>query len=208
MTHWLERLTGETQAKLLFLLRRSHQTITGLAEKLRLTDNAVRTHIAALRRDGIVADVGTQRETGGKPARMYGLTREGEELFPKAYARVLGGLVEEIVRQDGRDRAIELLRAVGARAGAGVTPPADLNGRVAAAAAAFRSLGADLDVQRGEGGEWRLQAYGCPLSAVTPAHPEVCALAKALIEGVAGRPVTECCERTERPRCGFIIEDA
>lgn len=207
MTNWLERLTGETQAKLLSLLRRSPQTITGLAKALRLTDNAVRTHVAALRRDGIIEDVGTQRDTGGKPARMYGLTPDGEELFPKAYALVLGGLVEEITRKDGRDRAIELLRAVGEQLVAGVPASADTKGRVASAAGVLRGLGADLDVQRTDGG-WRLQGYGCPFSAVTPTHPEVCALAQALIEQITGRPVTECCDRTGRPRCAFTFEDA
>jgi predicted ArsR family transcriptional regulator len=207
MTNWLERLTGETQAKLLALLRRSHHTITGLSKALGLTDNAVRTHVAVLRRDGIIQDVGTQRETGGKPARLYGLTSEGEELFPKAYALVLSGLVEEIARTDGRERIIKLLRAVGARAAAGVAVPADAQGRVAAAATAFRTLGGDVEVQR-TAGAWRLQGYGCPLSAVTPQHPEVCALATALIEEISGLPVTECCERSERPRCAFRIEDA
>src|SRR3954447_25544288 len=99
--NWVERLIGDTQAQLLRVLRRSQQTITGLAEKLGLTDNAVRTHVAVLERDGIVADVGAQRDTGGKPARIYALTNEGEELFPKAYALVLGGLVEEIVTREG-----------------------------------------------------------------------------------------------------------
>src|SRR5688572_20383455 len=113
---WLETLTGETRAKLLYLLRRSRHTITALAGTLRLTDNAVRTHVAALERDGLVEHVGTERDTGGKPARVYALTGDGEELFPKAYALVLGGLVEEIAGTEGRDRAVELLRAVGRRA--------------------------------------------------------------------------------------------
>ena len=90
MTNWVERLTGETRAQLLRLLRRSRQTITALADAVGLTDNAVRTHVAALERDGLVEPVGTQRDTGGKPARVYALTGEGEELFPKAYALVLG----------------------------------------------------------------------------------------------------------------------
>ena len=207
MTNWLERLTGETQAKLLALLRRSHRTITGLSKALGLTDNAVRTHVAVLRRDGIIEDVGTQRETGGKPARLYGLTAEGEELFPKAYALVLSGLVEEIARKDGRERAFELLRAVGERTAAGTRAPSDMKGRVAAAADVLRGIGADIEVQRTEHG-WRLQGYGCPFSAVTPNHPEVCGLAQALIEEITGRPVTECCERREGARCGFTIEDA
>jgi predicted ArsR family transcriptional regulator len=206
MTNWLERLTGETRAKLLNLLRRSRQTITALADALHLTDNAVRMHIAALERDGIVEQAGTQRDTGGKPARVYALTGEGEELFPKAYALVLGELVEEIARVDGWERATALLRAVGQRAASGGVAPSDREGRVAAAAAALRSLGGDIEVQRAEGG-YTLQGYGCPLSAVTAKHPEVCALAQALVEEITGQPVTECCERDGRPRCRFRIDD-
>jgi predicted ArsR family transcriptional regulator len=149
--------------------------------------------------------MGTQRDTGGKPARVYGLTREGEELFPKAYAFVLRGLVEEIARQDSWERATELLRAVGRRAALESADMADPDARVAAAAAAFRSLGGDVEVQRTAHG-WHLQGYGCPLSAVTAKHPQVCALAKALVEEITGESVTECCEHGDRPRCGFRID--
>ena len=187
------------------LLRRSRQTITSLADALRLTDNAVRTHVAALERDGIVEHVGTQRETGGKPARLYELTAAGEELFPKAYALVLGGLVEEIARAEGRDRAVELLRGVGRRVAAGTGRSDGSEARVRAAAGALRELGGDVEVQRTPDG-WRLQGYGCPLSAVTAGHPDVCALAQALVEEITGRQVTECCDRSGRPRCGFRIE--
>src|SRR5918995_761865 len=134
MTNWLERLLGETRAKLLQLLRRPPGTITGLSSTLGLTDNAVRTHIAALGRDGMVEQVGTQRDTGGKPARVYALTEEGEELFPKAYAVVLGALVEEIARTDGWEHAVRLLRRVGEQAAARVVAPGDIGGRVSAAA--------------------------------------------------------------------------
>ncbi len=204
MINWLSRLTGETQARLLSLLRRSRQTITSLAEALGLTDNAVRMHIAALHRDGIVEQVGTQRDTGGKPARVYGLTREGEELFPKAYALVLAKLVEEIVRTEGRERAIELLRAVGAQAAVGTRNGASRKQRVEAAAVVFRELGTDMDVQKTAEG-WRLQGHSCPLSAVTSSHAEVCELGKALVEEIVGVPVTECCLRGEHPRCGFAV---
>jgi predicted ArsR family transcriptional regulator len=205
MTNWVERLTGETRAKLLRLLRRSRQTITGLADALHLTDNAVRTHIAALERDGMVEHVGAQRDTGGKPARVYALTIEGEELFPKAYALVLGELVEEIARVDGSARATALLRAVARRVASGTAQPADRAGRVAVAAAALRGLGGDVEVQRTEEG-FTLQGYGCPLSAVTATHPQFCALARALVEEITGQPVTECCERDGRPRCRFRVE--
>ena len=209
MTNWLERLVGDTQVRMLGLLRRSRQTITSLAEALRLTDNAVRMHVAALHRDGIVEQVGTQRDTGGKPARVYGLTREGEELFPKAYALVLGKLVDEIVRTQGRQRAIELLRAVGSQAGATARGAPNPKQRIEAAADVFRSLGADVDVQPTADG-WRLQGYGCPLSAVSSDHAEMCELGKALVQEVVGEGagVTECCQRGEHPRCSFEIVSA
>jgi predicted ArsR family transcriptional regulator len=206
MTNWVERLIGETQVKILALLRRSRRTINDLTESLGLTDNAVRTHVAALSRDGIIEPVGTQRDTGGKPARLYALTGAGEELFPKAYAMVLAGLVEEIARRDGRARADELLRAVGARAGSAVAVPADLPGRLEAAASALRSMGGDIEVRRTDAG-WRLQGFGCPLSSVTAAQPQVCALAQSLVEEITGRPVTECCDRSGRPRCAFQVSD-
>ena len=204
MSNWLDRLIGETQVKILGLLRRSRQSITSLAAALGLTDNAVRMHIAALHRDGIVDQVGTERETGGKPARLYGLTPEGEELFPKAYALVLGKLVEEIVRTQGRARAVELLRAVGAQAAATAARGTNPKRRMDAAAQVFRDLGADAEVEKADKG-WRLQAYGCPLSAVTAGHPELCELGKALVQEVVGEPVTECCERGDQPRCAFQI---
>lgn len=204
MTNWLERLLGETQLRILDLLRRSRQTVTSLAEALGLTDNAVRMHIAALHRDGIVEQVGSQRDTGGKPARIYGLTRAGEELFPKAYALVLGKLVEEIVQTQGRERAVELLRAVGAQAAVTARKTGSRKQRLDAAAGIFRDLGADVAVGQTSDG-WRLQGYGCPLSAVTSSHAEVCELARALVEEVVGEPVKECCQRGDHPRCAFEI---
>lgn len=206
MTNWLERFIGETQLRLLGLLRRSRQTITSLAESLGLTDNAVRMHIAALHQGGIVEQVGTQRDTGGKPARVYGLTRAGEEIFPKAYALILAKLVEEIVRTEGRAKAIALLRAVGAQAGAaaGAHNLPSPKQKLEAAAGLFRNLGADVEVAKTADG-WRLQGYGCPLSAVTAGHEEMCELGKALVEEVTGAPVTECCQRGDHPRCAFEL---
>lgn len=204
LPNWLDTLVGDTRAALLRLLRRPPQTITGLSRELGLTDNAVRLHLAALGRDGLVQQVGTERDTGGKPARTYAITREGEELFPKAYATALAGLVEVIAARHGRDHAIELLQAVGHRLAPGVPEEQDDAHRVEAAAAALRALGGDVDVEPTPHG-WRLQGHGCPLSAVTAERDEVCGLATALVERMTGLPVRESCDRAERPSCGFVI---
>lgn len=204
MTNWIRQLIGETQLRLLTLLRRSPLTITQMAERLQVTDNAVRSHMATLGRDGIVEPAGNLREGRGKPARLYALTRQGEELFPKAYAVVLDSLIEELGRREGEDQAIALLRAAGNRLGAAVARPADFEGRVNAAAQAVEGLGGDIEVQASAGG-WRLQGHGCPLSMVTARRHEVCSLVQAIIEEVLGHQVTECCDRGDRPRCAFDI---
>ncbi|HJR34575.1 MAG TPA: hypothetical protein VJ817_06480, partial [Gemmatimonadales bacterium] len=63
------------------------------------------------------------------------------------------------------------------------------------------------EVQRTDAG-WRLQGFGCPLSSVTASRPEVCALAQSLVQSITGRPVTECCDRSGRPRCAFEVGNA
>ncbi|MCC6316930.1 MAG: hypothetical protein IT361_04485 [Gemmatimonadaceae bacterium] len=203
-------LFGETQARLLALLRRGPRSIMSLAQALGITDNAVRLHVTELRRDALVDDVGVDRDTGGKPARLYGLTGKGEELYPKAYALVLNELVAELVRTQGHEGAIDLLRGVGTRLaparGGSSSETSDLESRVSAAAAALRDLGADIDTVPLNGGGWRLQGYACPLTAVTGAHREVCEVVRTIVAAIAGQPVEECCDRTgERSRCAFEI---
>ena len=200
-------LLGGTRRRLLDLLRRARRTIPELAEEVGLSGNAVRMHLSALQRDGMVEPVDVQRETGGKPAQVYDITRETEELFPKAYALVLKSLIEELEAREGREAVVRLLRGVGVRVAAGVPAEGGTAARVETAAAVLRSLGADLEVERVEGG-WLLRGYGCPLSAVVDEHHEACNLVEQLVAEVVKAPVRECCGRGERPRCAFRVSEA
>ena len=85
-----------TRGKVVTLLRRGGRTVEGLARELNLTDNRVRVHLATLEREGIVRQHGSVRRDsgGGKPAYIYELTPEAEELFPKAYEPVLSQLLD------------------------------------------------------------------------------------------------------------------
>jgi predicted ArsR family transcriptional regulator len=206
---WIGTFLGGTRARILGLLRRSRATIADLAEDVGVSGNAVRAHLAALQRDGLVRDAGAAPSTGGKPAQVYDLTPQGEEAFPKGYAFVLGELIRELKERDGRDETIELLRRVGrsaARQRAG-TPEGTLDARVEVAADALRSIGGDVDIVRTDGG-WRIRGFGCPLSSVVAKQSETCRLAEELVAGITGAPVVECCDRSgTRARCAFEIAD-
>jgi predicted ArsR family transcriptional regulator len=70
-------------------------------------------HLAILDGDGIVRQRGSVRRRGssGKPAYVYELTWEAEDLFPKAYAPALGGLLDILVERLGLEESEALLRS-------------------------------------------------------------------------------------------------
>lgn len=204
-TNWIERLAGTTRGALLGLLRRSRQTISELSASLGITDNAVRTHIAAMQRDGLVEQVGLRRDQRGKPAHVFELTESAEELFPKAYAAILRELITELEHRDGDGAVESLLRDIGTRVGAphyhGDLP---LSERVSAAAAVLRGLGGEIRVE-GDGDSFEVLGHGCPLSAVVREHHGTCVIAESLVASATGAEVHEHCEKGSRPRCAFHV---
>ena len=55
---WRRRLLASTRGKILALLRADSHTVNELAEALELTDNAVRSHLTSLERDGLIQQLG------------------------------------------------------------------------------------------------------------------------------------------------------
>jgi predicted ArsR family transcriptional regulator len=203
---WIATFLGGTRARILALLRRSASTIADLANEVGVTGNAVRGHVTALQKDGLVREAGTAPSTGGKPAQLFDLTREGEEAFPKAYAFVLQELLRKLKERDGREATVGILKAVGqAAAGAAGQNADDPGARVAAAADVLRSIGGDVNVTRVEKG-WEIRGFGCPLSAVVVNEPDTCCLAQGLVADVTGAEVLERCDRSGgRARCAFQV---
>jgi predicted ArsR family transcriptional regulator len=116
-TGWDRRFFESTRGRVVTLLRRAGFTVDELARELDLTDNGVRAHLAVLERDGIVRQRGSVRRSsgGGKPAYVYELTQEGEDLFPKAYEPTLRRLLDVLGERLGPEESEALLRLVGRR---------------------------------------------------------------------------------------------
>ncbi|MDB4951609.1 MAG: putative transcriptional regulator [Gemmatimonadetes bacterium] len=202
---WTERLFGSTRGRVIALLRRSRSTVNELAAELALTDNAVRAHLLALERDGLVEQRGVQRGVG-KPAHVYALSADGEGLFPKAYGLVLRAMlvtlgerlpaasVDEIVAETGRRLAEGLPRASGS-----------MEDRAAVAVAVLAELGGVARAEPDAGGGMRVLGDGCPLAQAVGGDGEVCRLAAALLQEVTGVPVREGCDRSGPPCCRFLL---
>jgi predicted ArsR family transcriptional regulator len=208
--YWDQRFFQSTRGRIVTMLRRSKCTVEDLARALDLTDNGVRAHLAVLERDGIVVQRGSLRRTsgGGKPAYVYELTQEGEELFPKAYEPTLGRLLDVLCERLGPEESEALLRSVGRRLAEEHSRWADgAHARLEMAVEVLNELGGLAELEERDGA-LVIQGYSCPLGGVTPEHPEVCRMAEALVAEVAGVSVQEQCERGERPRCCFEVSSA
>ena len=205
-----EKFLESTRGQIVTLLRRSNRTVEDLARALDLTDNGVRAHLAVLERDGIVRQRGSVRRSsgGGKPAYVYELTREAEDLFPKAYEPTLSRLLDVLSDQLGPEVSEALLRSVGRRLAEEHATRADgTHARLEAAVEVLNELGGLAELEERDGAVV-IRGYSCPLAGVTPDHPEVCRMAEALVGEVAGVSVREHCDRGERPRCCFEIASA
>jgi predicted ArsR family transcriptional regulator len=209
-TSWDRRFVESTRGQIVTLLRRSNRTVEDLARALDLTDNGVRAHLAVLERDGIVRQRGSVRRSsgGGKPAYVYELTQEGEDLFPKAYEPTLRRLLDILSDQLGPEESEALLRSVGRRLADEHTTWADgAHARLEAAVEVLNELGGLAELEE-RNDTVVIRGYSCPLAGVTPDHPEVCRMAESLVGEVAGVPVHERCDRGERPRCCFEVASA
>jgi len=204
------RFLDTTRGQIVALLRRGARTVDELRQALGLTDNAIRSHLSSLERDELVKQKGVRRGPGaGKPALVYEIDPDAELMLSRAYAPLLGALVDELAATRSQGEADTLMKAAGRRLASALPRDSQLSteSRVANAVAVLNSLGGDTEVERNEGRLF-IRGCGCPLSAVTQRRPEVCKAMQSLVAEIVGAPVKECCQRGERPQCHFEITNA
>ena len=193
-----------TRGQIITLLRRSSRTVDELAQELYLTHTAVRVHLAALERDGLIQQH-SERRGGRKPSAVYDLAQAAEYLFPKAYGQLLDQLLDAIQRRMAPEEVETLLREAGQyMAAEWKLPPGDLRERLEAAVSVFNELGglAELDACDGQ---LCIRGYRCPFATEVVEHPEVCRLVEALLSELLGVPVQEQCEQTAQVPCRFAV---
>ena len=202
-----ERFFDSTRGRIVTLLRGSARTVNDLAEKLGLTDNAVRAQLLSLERDGIVRQGAAQRGNR-KPSFVFELTADAERLFPKAYDALLNQLIAVLKDRLSAEELEGILRAAGRSLGAphatsrGVSNFEQSTRRVLKA---LEALGGSARIER-EDDSVLITGRSCPFGAAVTEHPEVCRLAETLVQEIAGVPVREDCDRTETPRCRFELQ--
>ena len=198
--------TDATRDRLLALLREGTWTVDDLAERLGVTDNAVRFHLDALEQAGTVRKDGVRKIGAvGQPASIYSLSPAGNDAFSRAYAPVLIAVLEELRDRTSAPQVVAFLRRVGKRLARSFQDSSGpLSSRVASASDMLNALGGITSVEK-SGGSYRIVGRACPLARAVEADHCVCAAVTSLVAEVVGAEVSERCDRSGRPKCCFEI---
>lgn len=200
------RFHDSTRGKIVALLRRGTRTVEELAGELGLTDNAVRLHLGTLERDGVVAAKGVRRGGGvGKPATEYEIAAAAEPSFSEAYIPFLTTLLASVGEKLGSTELRGVMRDVGHRlAAASPEVAGDPHAQAQRASQLLNALGGVTTVER-EGNRYAIKGCSCPLSVAVNQRAEVCLAVQTMLRDVTGLTVKEDCDRSERPRCHFVV---
>ena len=196
-----------SRARVVQALRRGPRTLEQLVQELGLTRTAVRLHLAALESEANVTRRGLRRGRT-KPSHVYELTGAAEERLSRAYIPVLTQLLHVLSKRLDRAAFDEVMREVGRELMRERSRPRGaLRERVGAASELLNQLGGLTEVQT-DGDALLIQSHGCPLAAAAKDHAETCSAMESLVSEFVGATVRQRCDRTDRPRCCFQIEEA
>jgi len=187
---------ANTRMILMELLKRAGEAdVASLAEQLGISGVAVRQHLAALERDGKIAQRSVRRPVG-RPAKLYRLTEAADQAFPQANAKVALDLLAYLESMKGPEAVEKLLQA----------RLRDLLKRYQERLKGARSWSKKLEIlaeiRESEGylcdsesapssearGGLRLVEHHCPLSELARQHPAVCKYELELFRRLLGEP--------------------
>ena len=197
-------LLGLRQQQLLTLLLENKVglTVENLSKGLGITDNAVRQHLTALERDGIVIKGETQ-STGGRPEHLYGLTTAGQELFPRHYSWFAELLISSVREEQGsealRERLETMGRAVGRQVAIKLAEITDKAKRIRALSVIMRELGYQSSpIDRINEKLPAIEASNCVFHSLAQRYPEVCYFDLAMMSEVVDSDIIhdECMVRS------------
>lgn len=181
-----------------------------ITAELKITEMAVRRHLATLEKDGYIAPH-LVRQTAGRPSAVYGLTDTGETLFPKTYPKVTLDLLEELQDEAGEemiDLLFERRRNKLRERYIKEMEDKDLESRVHSLARIQNDGGYMTELTEDEEG-YILREYNCPISEVADVYQQACRCELELFESLLQASVTrtECLAKGGRC-CTYKIKSS
>jgi DeoR family suf operon transcriptional repressor len=167
-------------------------TIDELANKLGITRTAVQQHALTLEQGGYI-EKGDLTTTGGRPGRVYILSKDGIELFPKQYSWFAELLLKSIKDQLGGPGLEENLKEIGRSLARNLKPQLqglNLLEKINEVSKVMQTLGFKTEVAAQEEENLpAIKAHNCIYHHLAQEFEEVCQLDCALLETLLDRKI-------------------
>ncbi|ODG97251.1 transcriptional regulator [Nostoc sp. KVJ20] len=182
-----------------------------LASHLNITAMAVRQHIYALQKEGLVT-YQEQARPMGRPAKLWELTPAADRFFPDRYAELTLGLINSMKQafgEQGFDRLLEVRTREQIQAYRAIVPRhAPLQQQLEALAVRRTEEGYMAEVTAQADGTFLLAEKHCPICAVATACTGLCRMELEIFQAALGNDVS--IERIEHilagdRRCVYLV---
>lgn len=178
-------LLGEPRATIVRILKQEGEhSAPELAERLGITDVAVRRHLALLSDEGLLTER-TVKQDRGRPVTRYGLSDRARELFPHRYVEMLGELLEYVRDNDGLGGFLRWRQEREAEQYAEVVDGDDVEERLEQLVAALNEAGYEADLAAENDGFQLIQSH-CAVFDAAKDHPQICGHEAAMFRRVLG----------------------
>lgn len=211
ITTQLDALPEARRTILSFIKQTGAITASELAEKLKLTREAVRQQLILLNQQGLVASHSQASGGVGRPQTVFSLSTAGEHLFPKHYDKMTLLLVDTVTETLGEEQLGKVLGAITDKQVAqwkeqleGLT----LRQKLEALKDFYFDNDPYTEVVDDEDGLWLIE-HNCPFLNLVIERPAICSVTVSTLSRLLGVEV----RREKRfqeghGRCAFrILED-
>jgi predicted ArsR family transcriptional regulator len=105
------RLSGDTKQRILEILLEGPRSLGEITDKLQIQKSAVRVHLESLQAEKAV-ESHFKIERLGRPRKIYMLTENGRELFPRRYDLILSLVLKKITETNGKEHARKIIESI------------------------------------------------------------------------------------------------
>jgi DeoR family transcriptional regulator, suf operon transcriptional repressor len=172
-------LTGDTKQRILEILLEGPMSLGEITDKLQIQKSAVRVHLESLQAEKAV-ESHFKIEHLGRPRKIYQLTENGRELFPRKYDLVLSSILKKISEINGQEQAKKLIESVADDIAASIGYEIEKSGSLGNFEESLKILnsvsnhmGFTSSIRKEDDNKFSIQSKNCILHKVAVSHQNI-----------------------------------
>ena len=174
---------NDASRQILYLLKKSETglTIDDLCKSLKVTPMAVHRPLSGLVDQGLVVHDLLRKAKRGRPLRVFRLTDNAEEYFPKNYGRLLMEFLQDLDAREGTARIRRFFQdrfRKAAHSSREKMKGKDLAGRVQTLCRILNQNDYMVESEQLASNKFVIRLMNCPISKVAREYPQACSCEK------------------------------